>query len=91
MDKPLRRIAVCGGSGGSLLKEAARKADVFISGDLSYHSLLESSIPAIDAGHFYTEYPALESLAEVLEGCGLPCNVLPAGLHDWVRNINTFA
>jgi dinuclear metal center YbgI/SA1388 family protein len=82
-DARFSRIAICGGSGGSLLRDAARTAEVFISGDISYHSFLESSIPVIDAGHFYTEYPVLDILAGILEGYGLACDVLPMARHDF--------
>ncbi len=77
------RIAICGGAGGASLALAEEKADIFISGDLSYHSFLDSSIPIIDAGHFYTEYPALEKLAELLIPTGLESFVLPQNLHEW--------
>lgn len=86
-DKMLERIAICGGSGASMLRDAARKADVYVSGDLGYHALLESPIPVIDAGHFYTEYPALEALAANLEARGMPCTVLPMDKHSWPRNM----
>ncbi|MBL7971472.1 MAG: Nif3-like dinuclear metal center hexameric protein, partial [Prolixibacteraceae bacterium] len=41
--KPVRSIAVCGGSGSSYLRTAiARGADVFISGDFKYHQFFDA-------------------------------------------------
>ncbi|NLV24588.1 MAG: Nif3-like dinuclear metal center hexameric protein [Deltaproteobacteria bacterium] len=55
----IEKVAVCGGSGISLLGEARRKgADVLVTGDIKYHearSAEEKGIALIDAGHFHTE------------------------------------
>ncbi len=71
-----QKIALCGGSGASLISVASRKADLFISGDFGYHQILESKIPLIDAGHFFTEYPVLASLAKHIQSMGLHAQVL---------------
>lgn len=75
------RIAICGGSGGSMIAVASRKADLFISGDFSYHQILESGLPLIDAGHFFTEYPVVEYLAQKLQGMGLEVTSLKLEEH----------
>jgi dinuclear metal center YbgI/SA1388 family protein len=62
----VKKIAICGGSGSSLIRNTYGRADIFISADFTYHTFLESRIPLIDAGHFYTEYPVLEQLKNVL-------------------------
>ncbi len=85
MDTPIERIALCGGSGGTLLGAASAKADVFISGDITYHTFLDSRIPIIDAGHFYTEYPALQLLASFVEGLGLPAVIMNPARHEYAR------
>ena len=77
------RIAICGGSGGSLIPLAQNKADVFISGDFSYHSLLDSSLPLIDAGHFHTERPVLDYLQKVLKSFGVESAILPDTEHEY--------
>ena len=68
-----KRIALCGGSGGSIISHAARKeADVLISGDFSYHDLKEAEslgIALIDAGHHLTEQPGVIYLCKYLEEC----------------------
>ena len=55
----VRRVAVCGGSGMSLFKEALRRgADLLVTGDVKYHEARDAEIAGmavIDAGHFYTE------------------------------------
>ncbi|MCK5680497.1 Nif3-like dinuclear metal center hexameric protein [bacterium] len=61
----IKKIALCGGSGFSLYKQArAAGADLFITGDLKYHEAREvieqGGIPILDAGHFATEIPVLE-------------------------------
>ena len=39
-DRVVKKVALCGGSGGSLIKTAAeRGADVLVSGDLKYHDI----------------------------------------------------
>jgi len=69
-DRPVERIAVLGGSGGSFVREAAASgADVYVTGDLDYHDALLAEalkLVAIDAGHAATELPSLEPLARRL-------------------------
>jgi dinuclear metal center YbgI/SA1388 family protein len=83
----IERIAICGGAGGSLLSAAEAKAQLYISGDISYHNFMESRIPIIDAGHFYTEYPVLDYLAEQLAALGLAYEVMPLSRHDYPLNM----
>ncbi|SHN66366.1 dinuclear metal center protein, YbgI/SA1388 family [Geodermatophilus obscurus] len=71
---PGRRIgtvAVCGGSGGSLLPAAAAAgADVLLTSDLRHHPVSEaqeSRGPAVcDVAHFASEWPWLPVAADVL-------------------------
>jgi dinuclear metal center YbgI/SA1388 family protein len=61
----VRRVALCGGSGGDLLESAVRAgADVFLSADLKYHAFREATgrIALIDAGHYETEVPVVGSI-----------------------------
>jgi dinuclear metal center YbgI/SA1388 family protein len=64
------KVALCGGSGASLLPEAVRQgADVLVTGDLKYHEARNAEsqgICLIDAGHFATERIAIEGLAAAL-------------------------
>jgi len=87
VDREVSRIAICGGSGGNSLPLAQKYADLLITGDVAYHSFLRSNIPIIDAGHFYTEYPALQKLKEILETFGIKNEIMPIELHEWRQNI----
>jgi GTP cyclohydrolase I len=70
-EDPVQRIAVVGGSGGSLISSAAKSgADVLITGDVGHHAALEAKtlgIALMDAGHFYTEKTAFNIFCENLE------------------------
>jgi dinuclear metal center YbgI/SA1388 family protein len=69
--RSVQKIAWCGGSGASLLSEAARQgADVLVSGDIKYHEARqaeEMGVALIDAGHFATERIMVSRLAAVLQ------------------------
>jgi dinuclear metal center YbgI/SA1388 family protein len=66
------KVAVCGGSGASLLGEAARQgADVLVTGDLKYHEARSAEargMAVIDAGHFATEHLMIRGMAAALRG-----------------------
>ena len=54
----IKTVAVCGGSGSSLLRKAiAQKADVYVSGDFKYHEFFdaEEKIIIADIGHYESE------------------------------------
>lgn len=58
LGKPLRRVAICGGSGSFLIQDAIRmQADIFLTADIKYHQFFEADgkIVIADAGHFETE------------------------------------
>ena len=45
LNKKIKKVAFCGGSGSFLLKKAIqKKADIFISADFSYHNFLTLTI-----------------------------------------------
>ncbi len=66
----VNKVAVCGGSGASLLTEAVRQgADVLVTGDIKYHEALNAAsqgLALIDAGHFGTERLMVGHLAEAM-------------------------
>jgi len=68
----VKKVALCGGSGASLLHEAARKgADLLVTGDVKYHEAREAEalgVALLDAGHFATELPMVWGLAGTLRG-----------------------
>jgi dinuclear metal center YbgI/SA1388 family protein len=56
--KSIKKVAVCGGSGGFLLKQAiAAGADIFITADYKYHEFFdaEGKIIIADIGHYESE------------------------------------
>ncbi|MFZ5645405.1 MAG: Nif3-like dinuclear metal center hexameric protein [Bacillota bacterium] len=69
-DRPVKKVAVCSGSGGNFWPLAlSGGADVFLTGDIGYHSardMLASGICFIDAGHYGTERVVLEYLGDYL-------------------------
>lgn len=65
----LQRVAICGGSGSFLLKNAiAAKADIFISADFKYHEFFdaENKIIIADVGHFESEQFTKEIFYEII-------------------------
>lgn len=69
-DRTVRRVAVCGGAGDSLLDAAiATGADVYVTGDLRHHPVQDAltlGLAVIDAGHHATEVAAMPSWADRL-------------------------
>ncbi len=67
--KMIERVALCGGSGAELIKDAiASKADVFITGDVKYHSFFdaEGKLVIADVGHFESEQFTIDIFYELL-------------------------
>lgn len=66
---PVARIAMCGGSGGSLIK-AARKsgAQLYISGDISYHNFFTpEGFMIMDIGHYESEIEIVDILFSLIK------------------------
>ncbi len=77
--RPVRRVAVCGGSGGELVGAAAAGgADVLVTSDARHHHTIDSAaahdIAIVDAAHWATEHPWLRQAADLLQA-GLPATV----------------
>lgn len=69
LGKKVKTVAVCGGSGSSLLQEAiAAGADVFLSADFKYHQFFdaENQIVIADIGHYESEQFTKEIFYESL-------------------------
>lgn len=70
LNKTIKKVAVCGGSGASFIKDAYREnADIYITGDIKYHDAQlaqELDIALLDAGHFETEKPSIYLLEKYL-------------------------
>ncbi len=64
----ISRVAYCTGSGSSLAeKAAAQGADIFITGDVKYHSALESPLCMLDVGHHGLEEEMMRRFVSLLE------------------------
>lgn len=69
LGKPIRKVAVCGGSGSSFLNKAiAQDADIYISADFKYHQFFdaEKKIVIADIGHYESEQFTKEVFYELL-------------------------
>ena len=70
-EKTVRKIAVCAGSGKSVISLAIDKgADVLITGDIGHHEgidAVEQGLTIIDAGHYGLEHIFIKDVAETLE------------------------
>lgn len=87
LESIVQKVAICGGSGSSLLPQVYGRADVFVSSGFNYHTLLDSKIPLIDAGHFYTENPVLKNLREMLADFDVEIIQLEADEHEIKKEI----
>jgi hypothetical protein len=70
LNNKIKTVAVCGGSGSFLLKQAIRQnADIFISGDFKYHEFFdaENSIVIADIGHYESEQFTSKIIADKLK------------------------
>jgi len=69
LDKPVKKIALCGGSGAFLAGAAmAAHADVFLTADVKYHQFFEADgrIVIADIGHYESEQFTIEIFYELL-------------------------
>lgn len=83
----VKKVALCGGSGMSLLRDAHRQgADVFVTGDVKYHEARDAEalgIALLDAGHFGTEAIMVSGVAE-----RLTADLVPKGFEADVVAFN---
>jgi dinuclear metal center YbgI/SA1388 family protein len=67
--KMVRRVALCGGSGSSLMNDAISSgADIYITADVKYHTFFEADnrILLADIGHYESENCAKEILYDLI-------------------------
>ena len=67
-DRPIRTVAVVGGSGDDYIFSAnVSGADAFVSGELGYNDMTDAvplGMTVVAAGHYYTENPVLDALCK---------------------------
>jgi dinuclear metal center YbgI/SA1388 family protein len=69
LGKNIEKVAICGGSGSFLLKDAIKAAaDIFITGDFKYHQFFdaENKLIIADIGHYESEQYTVEIFRDVL-------------------------
>ena len=70
LNKPVSKIALCGGAGFFLLANAiAAGADVYITSDIKYHEFFDADnrILLLDIGHYESEQFTIDLIAEFLQ------------------------
>ncbi|MDR0603157.1 MAG: Nif3-like dinuclear metal center hexameric protein [Bacteroidales bacterium] len=68
-DKPIKSVALCGGSGSFLIQDAIRqKADIFISSEFKHNHFIETEgkILLADIGHYESEIQTKQLLYDLL-------------------------
>ncbi len=69
MDRKVKKVAVCGGSGSFLIGKAfASGADAFVTSDFKYHDffLYQNQMLLVDGGHYETEQFTKDLLFDLL-------------------------
>jgi dinuclear metal center YbgI/SA1388 family protein len=69
LGKPVRKVAVCGGSGSFLLNDAKKAgADVFLTADFKYHQFFDAdgNIVIADIGHYESEQYTIGLLKDLI-------------------------
>ena len=83
--RPVRKVAVGGGSCGSELQEVIEAGcDTFVTADIKYNQFWDAKafgINLIDAGHFHTENPVCAVLAEKLQAAFPEIKVILSKSH----------
>ena len=63
----LNKIAFCAGSGSEFIEEAlSNGADALVTGDVKFHTALESPMVIFDIGHFESEILVLQVFEKLL-------------------------
>lgn len=85
-NRPVHRVAVCGGSGSDCLEDAVRTgADALVTSEVKHHIFLlaaQQGITLIDAGHFHTEDVVVEPLCQQLRAAFPEVEVLAYHLAE---------
>jgi dinuclear metal center YbgI/SA1388 family protein len=70
LDKKIKKVAICGGSGRFLLKNAIQSnSDAYITSDFKYHEYFdaENKLLLIDTGHYESEQFTPEIFYEIIQ------------------------
>ena len=90
-DTPVKTLGCCSGAGGECMEEAiALGADCFITGEVKHHIALDAmdrGVCIIEAGHYETENPACEVMANALQNA---CDALKYNVTVFCSRGNPF-
>lgn len=70
-DKPIQKVAVCGGAGSFLIGDAMHAgADILLTADIKYHQFFDAQLPFVlaDMGHYESEQFTKELFYELVKG-----------------------
>ena len=84
LGRPVRRMALCGGSGAFLIEKAvAAGADAFMTGEIGYHRFFgyDGVIKLVETGHYESEQYTVELLKDVIRSKHPSLKVLMTGLN----------
>lgn len=78
-DKEVRTVAVCGGSGGDFMLRCIGAADAYVTGEVRHHEWLAAAghVNVIEAGHYATEVPVVDTLCTWLTETFPDLTVIP--------------
>ena len=78
-EKTVRTVAVCGGSGGDFMLRCTHAADAYVTGEVRHHEWLAAAdkINVIEAGHYATEVPVVDTLCAWLTEAFPDLTVIP--------------
>jgi dinuclear metal center YbgI/SA1388 family protein len=68
-ERPVKRVAVCGGSGAFLIPKAIRAGvDAYVTGDVKYHEFFDASnrLLLVDIGHYGSEQYTMDLIQRKL-------------------------
>lgn len=78
--KNLKKIAFCAGSGAEFINDAYKLgADALVTGDLKFHTALDSPIAVFDVGHFESEIQVLRVFENLINN---DCEFVYANEHS---------
>jgi len=83
LDKPVRKVALCGGAGSFLVGAAiSAGADFYVTGDMKYHEFFDANnrLVVADTGHYESEQFTIDLLFDILSQKFLTFAVLKTGV-----------
>jgi putative NIF3 family GTP cyclohydrolase 1 type 2 len=70
LNKKIKKVAVCGGSGSFLINQAkSLGADIFVTSDIKYHDFFDADDQLIlaDIGHYESEQFTIDLFDDILK------------------------